>query len=370
MPEPAMLSCQICWEAYTCEEFKVFSVCGHGYCSTCTETHFAQRETRPCPACRKKIHKIRDVHPIFLQFADPKVVFTDKVTEGFGKMDGDTPLESVKRGVEKLDKAAKMTKGDGDLTGQLLRALEDFKQRLVPVFEVQQGLRSEIASLKAQLRKEEKERRSLETQVQRLEKLPSQVAELKRESDRATELADAATLAADEMKNRMLALQKEKEQAEGLLAVEVGEKNRYRNMSVQNHEAGKRTREKLNTARADLQELKERYKALEERHEQETQVSLTSPVRQSQLDYDEDSQRHPLQTLADDNTLDFEGLPRPGFGSSWQLKRTQSYSKLSKTASNPSPSHRRVTNPFPLRLDSKGKPKSAIQVGPKRSCRV
>jgi septal ring factor EnvC (AmiA/AmiB activator) len=105
------------------------------------------------------------------------------------------------------------------------------------VFEVQQGLRSEIASLKAQLRKEEKERRSLETQVQRLEKLPSQVAELKRESDRATELADAATLAADEMKNRMLALQKEKEQAEELLAVEVGEKNRYRNMSVQNHEA-------------------------------------------------------------------------------------------------------------------------------------
>lgn len=105
------------------------------------------------------------------------------------------------------------------------------------MFEVQQGLRSEIASLKAQLRKEEKERRSLETQVQRLEKLPSQVAELKRESDRATELADAATLAADEMKNRMLALQKEKEQAEELLAVEVGEKNRYRNMSVQNHEA-------------------------------------------------------------------------------------------------------------------------------------
>ena len=70
----------------------------------------------PCPACRKKIHKTRDVHSIFLQFADPKVAFTDKITEGFGKMDADTPLESVKRGMEKLDKAAKMTKGDKDLT--------------------------------------------------------------------------------------------------------------------------------------------------------------------------------------------------------------------------------------------------------------
>ena len=105
------------------------------------------------------------------------------------------------------------------------------------MFEVQQALRGEITSLKVQLRKEEKDRRSLETRVQRLEKLPGQVAELKRESDRATELADAATLAADEMKNRMLALQKEKDQAEELLAVEVGEKNRYRNLSVQNHEA-------------------------------------------------------------------------------------------------------------------------------------
>ena len=115
--------------------------------------------------------------------------------------------------------------------------MEDFKKRVVPMFEVQQGLRDEITSLKAQLRKEENDRRGLETQVRRLEKLPSKVAELSKENERATELADAATLAADEMKNKMVALQKERDNAEGLLAIEVGERNRYRNLSVQNHEA-------------------------------------------------------------------------------------------------------------------------------------
>ena len=115
--------------------------------------------------------------------------------------------------------------------------MEDFKKRVVPMFEVQQGLRDEITSLKAQLRKEENDRRGLETQVRRLEKLPSKVAELNKENERATELADAATLAADEMKNKMVALQKERDNAEGLLAIEVGERNRYRNLSVQNHEA-------------------------------------------------------------------------------------------------------------------------------------
>lgn len=70
----------------------------------------------PCPACRTKVHKSRGVHPIFLEFVDPKVAFTDKVTEGLGKMDEGTPLESVRRAADKIERGAKMTKRNEELT--------------------------------------------------------------------------------------------------------------------------------------------------------------------------------------------------------------------------------------------------------------
>ena len=72
--------------------------------------------------------------------------------------------------------------------------------------------------------------------------------------------------------------------------------------------------------------------------------------------------------------FDFEGLPKPGFGSDWNLKANREYGSLSGKGRPPVSAvslNRRVTNPLPgvLRLDRKGQPTSAVQLGPKRSVR-
>lgn len=124
----------------------------------------------------------------------------------------------------------------GEQQSQLLDALEDFKKRIVPMFETQQSLRDEITALQLTVSQEEDNRRGLEDRVRELGQLPAKVTELKRENVFATKLADEATLVADKMKNEMIALKEENDSCKRLLAESEAEKNRYRDQSVRNNE--------------------------------------------------------------------------------------------------------------------------------------
>jgi hypothetical protein len=79
---------------------------GHGFCESCTNRLFPTSGKTRCPNCRKFIHQ-RDGHPVYLQLVDSKLVFATKVIEGFGQMNTDTPVLSLKKASMKLGQVAK-----------------------------------------------------------------------------------------------------------------------------------------------------------------------------------------------------------------------------------------------------------------------
>lgn len=59
-----------------------------------------------CPNCRKFISQ-RDGHPVYLQLVDSKLTFATDLVEGFGQMNADTPLSSLKEASVKLVQVSK-----------------------------------------------------------------------------------------------------------------------------------------------------------------------------------------------------------------------------------------------------------------------
>ena len=79
---------------------------GHGFCESCTNRLFSTSGKTRCPNCRNFIHQ-RDGHPVYLQLVDSKLAFATKVIEGFGQMNTDTPVLSLKKASMKLGQVAK-----------------------------------------------------------------------------------------------------------------------------------------------------------------------------------------------------------------------------------------------------------------------
>ncbi|KAF5319070.1 hypothetical protein D9611_012724 [Ephemerocybe angulata] len=392
----AQLLCQICLNTYLCSQFKSF-ICGHGYCKTCVDTLFERSPTK-CPACRRALRRV-DVHDLFLdlQVVDPKVTFTDKVIEGFGKMDEATPLDSVKRAAEKIERGAKVSKGDKDLTTRLLESIEDFKQRIIPVFALVQSQRQEIATLKAQAASSSASLHSLQNRFKRLDALPAKLTLLEHERDKALQLAEDAATAVVNLRSELDTARTEREQYQKMYEATENEKRHIAGRDAANAGALKRTREKLAHVREELKDLKEKHQHLVAESQMQM-LSSSNPTSTSPYPYREPRQpqdyddgdfsshetRQPLQvrqvraasSQVENQPIpipDFEGLPRPGsFGSNWQLASNRSYGALGKVKGKMTtpPTHRRVANPMVLKLDGKGKPTTAVQLGPKRSLRV
>jgi len=79
---------------------------GHGFCEGCTNRLFSSGARTRCPNCRKFINQ-RDGHPVYLQLIDSGSALATKVTEGFGQMNTDTPLVSLKKASIKLGQVVK-----------------------------------------------------------------------------------------------------------------------------------------------------------------------------------------------------------------------------------------------------------------------
>ncbi|KAF6753518.1 hypothetical protein DFP72DRAFT_803714 [Ephemerocybe angulata] len=302
-------------------------------------------------------------------------------------MDEGTPLDSVKRAAEKIERGAKVSKGDKDMTTRLLESIEDFKQRIIPQFALVQSQRQEIATLKAQAATSSASLHSLQNRFKRYDALPAKLTLLEHERDKALQLAEDAATAVVHLRSELDTARTEREQYQKMYEATENEKRHIAGRDAANAGALKRTREKLAHVREELHELKQKH----QHFVAESQVVLTSPYREPQpQDYDDGDfpsheTRQPLQVrqvrAAATSSLenqpipipDFEGLPRPGsFGSTWQLASNRSYGALGKVKGKMTtpPTHRRVANPMVLKLDGKGKPTTAVQLGPKRSLRI
>ncbi|KAG2011980.1 hypothetical protein CC2G_012037 [Coprinopsis cinerea AmutBmut pab1-1] len=303
-----------------------------------------------------------------------------------GKMDENAPLASVKKARDKLEKAAKSCRGDDDLTSQLLRSIEDFTTRIIPLFEEFHNQRQELEQARKQNEKLQNEKAELGKRLAKSQWYHSENERLRNEVIQAQRIADEATVAGEKLKDLLTETRNDLASYKKIAADLDKDKKRMADQLERNSNAAKNSREKVKDVRAQNAELQKKIESLEQR----LLETPHSPVSQPQPhDYDGDFSSHELKTpsrylvkssqppppppLPEDIDF-FEGMPRPGFGSDWQLNRgKENCSVLKKTRPVGGPTHRRVTNPvglMALSLDRKGKPTTAVQLGPKRTVRI
>ncbi|KAK0466942.1 uncharacterized protein EV420DRAFT_1635979 [Desarmillaria tabescens] len=119
-------------------------LCGHSFCATCLHEYVAATSRPTCPECREKI-KRGDERRIYLNISYVPRAAT--VISGLAEMDANAKLVSVAKAGKKIEQATKDLRCDQDLAEALLRAVEDFKDRIAPAFAELDAKRREIQKM-------------------------------------------------------------------------------------------------------------------------------------------------------------------------------------------------------------------------------
>ena len=178
-----------------------------------------------CPNCRLRIRD-RDAHPLFLELVDTKVAFVSNLVEGLDKMDHETPLLSVKKAAQRLTKVLQDPQPLADLESNtmvktrlssfyfrslfpflffsffslapsqksaLIKAIEDFNERIIPLFTKVQVQTHQIIALKEDFMESRQETENLRDQLKKAEikskQLEIELNETKKNEKEAIRLA-------------------------------------------------------------------------------------------------------------------------------------------------------------------------------------
>ncbi|KAF8628725.1 hypothetical protein AX17_005947 [Amanita inopinata Kibby_2008] len=371
--------CDICSHKLPLDTFRVLN-CGEGHCCcrSCVGKIAEKERGKPkCPFCRAEfsLDRIKDSR-IGLRVIDPVSEATWTVVDGLNRMNRDAKLISVKKAADKLQRAANGLYPDQDLAAMLLIAIEDFKDRIVPLFTEVNQQREEIQLLKADraererqikaLEKSNAESRTLEGKVQRLQ-TAQQKAE--KEKDRALSKAKEAVLDLRVICDKNGALSQrvsELEEENGFLR----DKLELHKSAEQQH---KRKMKKMQQHMRDLegqvnagrQDTVERLPPIDESAmvdlEDDSMSIRTTPRKDSRGQID----IYSLQTHSVDPEFDFEAMPGPNFSSIHKPRETAGVQRIKLSKDKV----KKITN-FPINLDKSGHPMHAVQAGPRRKIRV
>ncbi|KAF8972746.1 hypothetical protein BDZ97DRAFT_854887 [Flammula alnicola] len=392
---PAAAHCPICLNHFPIDADKpeiVIFPCGHGFCASCTDKLFLGPRTK-CPNCRKFIQR-RDGHPVYLELIDSKTVFATSVMEGLDMMNPETPLVSIKKASEKLEKIAGKTPSNENMSA-ILRAIEDFHDRIIPLFTKVETQTQEIDGLRQDLHRSRRDRESLQSKVKKVEPLQAEVSRLKTALSETESNTQEAICLAERAKDELGKLHGTSSHWQRRAAELDQENKRFKDLLERHTNNSRLQKDKNRKLSKQLAALREQRVAEETQAMSDTaHVSVSSKTNSSSLrfervwqEYDGDFSGHehsrihsslhiiapsptrsPRRSYQDENaiSLDFEGMPPPRFPSDWQLNDSNA-GVLRKRLSNGAVvgSHRRVTNPFPIELDKKGHPTRAVQLGPR-----
>lgn len=328
-------------------------LCGHAFCASCLHEYMAATPRPTCPECREKI-KRGDERRIFLNMS--YVPRAAAVISGLTEMDANTKLVSVAKAGKKIEHATKDLRCDQDLAEALLRAVDDFKERIAPAFIELDAKRREVHKMSRD-------------HALALQAATTRRREVELERDRAVYFAEQAVQKTSDYEESLLSLKSDNDALT------------ERNNSLEASDAGRRrTIETLGTNiktkdtqieqyRQTIIEQKNRihrYKARIEqlKTEQSARVDEQTIVLPNEIDLDEPMSHHSphqpqtcvhMQQECSD-AGDFEGMPGPLFSSEQVpqgLKRKRAEERSSK----------------PLRPVN-GNFGKLFATGPKRSVRV
>ncbi|CAK5267768.1 unnamed protein product, partial [Mycena citricolor] len=347
---------------------------GHCFCKVCLG-QLQRASRRSCPECRHPIG-VNDPQPIYLRLADYQSPL-ERITSGIGRMDDTVPVKSVDGAIRKLKQVATQERGDSKLVWKLdgcckralrvdcsvqddlLQAIEAFETRLKPAFLRMKSQETQISLLEAK----QLEFDAIRAKANRTVTLDAEVAMLRIDQAESRKQVNAA----NERWSQALELVKEREadnlrvrrDAEAKEQKSVDEVRRLKGYLERNYAA-------RNQLAARIKDLEQERNALLEQHN-------TNPSRMdSMVDMNTDDEnasrravfsphRSSTSTIraAKRATLDFEGVPGPGFQSSWTLPRGTKRKAEDETK----------RRDFPLAVKN-GRTTAAVQLGPRKIFKV
>jgi len=354
--------CPICLTNLTIDKFVVF-LCGHGFCIDCKSRMFQQSRRPKCPNCRVHIRD-RDAHPLFLELVDSKAVFTSSLVEGLDKMDHGTPLLSVKKAGQKLGKALQGIPPEPNAMTALIKAVEGFKERIIPLFTKVEAQSHQISTLRKDYLESRQETEHLQDQLTKAELFKTKFIQLEIELNESKKNQNEAIRLAEIAKDELGKIHENSILWKKRTSELTAENKRYKDMLEKHIESGRSQREKQKKLQKQVTELRDQLAAKKQ--------EILSDATQA---YDGDFSAHEYSMMRSDLnvmstpsrrgrhpqdeihiSLDMEGMPPPGFPSDWQLNKVNCGVKRGL---NP-----RLTNTFPIALDRRGRPTKAVQLGP------
>lgn len=386
--------CPICINSFNFESLRSLS-CGHVYCSSCIG-QIIQTEVLKCPECRLDFES-KHVRRLFITStgndrsavqATPSPIEEDgfikqatHIATRLRKMDPDTPAQSLKTAVDIMEHVATIQ----SKTAQeiLWKAVREFWIALVPFFEDWQQIKvlpGQIAELKQRILEldercaalelmAENEIKQSQQHTKKLQVREREVAELQMMLRDANELNREerernrvllARHSASETKYRAQVKQLKKElksrERESLaakpqleeesLVVETYDETRSHRLDIYNDAEGSHQR-KLSTAR--VQNSDDPFSA----DEPDSPSSFPSSAAQPELaQTQERGHGQAKRSHSNSESSPSPSLRRPRFGSDWDLPRLR-------------PRKQAESEPLPLQLDSRGRPKGLLQCGPR-----
>lgn len=367
--------CKICLEdRIELDLFQVFP-CGHSFCQNCISDLFSTSDRRKikCPLCRK----------IWLRTDASKLVFfpaivdladssADHVIDGLNRMDKTCKTISVKRAHAKLTKAAENI--DEDNAERLRKAIEDFSRRIIPLFEELDLGRKRIQELEAS---EGTKFQDLIAKSRRVDTLEREVTHLRRskaelESNLSESLdsAEAFRIKAQDLQGSLTDARRNVSVKEEELNRAMDSLNRFKSSDSLKSKKLKILKQEVEILSTKLQEKEHRLEERDNMMDIDQQqlfngaFAAQSPALSSLHKH---SREEGWTTV--DNNFQFEGMPAPGFRSNWNSGSNTS-KKPNILLKKSQPVCTKTSSNFPLSLDGKGRPTTAVQIGPKSTIRV
>ncbi|KAJ7145310.1 hypothetical protein C8R43DRAFT_1012277 [Mycena crocata] len=364
-------NCHVCWSDYSVDEFRRLG-CGHCFCITCIAT-IQRMQNSACPECRSPI-SVAQV--IYLDIVAAKPL-ESVVADGISRMDENSKLVSVRTAAKKIKQVTEQEHLDADGLKTLLAALADFNERIIPIFAKAKSQQTQIVALKTQL----VELNEVKAQAARTTALSGEVTilraeqlDLRKELKASNERRDEAREQVERGNAQVAALQDMTHAANVDAEAEMRRLKGYLERNADDRNLQKKKMRSLHLEKDSLelqvQDLTNELATFRERSGlydieiDEEMISEYSQMSHHAVSSSSQSIRHSSMHstwLTQDAlpSLGFEGMPGPGFGSDWQVRRG---TKRKERDEAPPPG-------FPIAL-SHGRTRVTVQLGPKHTRRV
>ncbi|KAF7309917.1 hypothetical protein MIND_00364000 [Mycena indigotica] len=333
------------------------TMAGHCFCRPCiTQIVRCPKPQRRCPNCRAVIRGADDAQPIFLEIVAVKPM-ASMVAEGLGRMDADARVVSVQKAGKKLDQVAATEGIEREVLIELLQAITDFNARIVPVFVKAREQEAEIIVLKKQL----EDAQTLRDQADLVLQLKGEAALLRANNLKLRQDLKASEEQTDQAVKLVAERAQEVKKTQAKLDdIEVrgqSEIRRLKGLLERNADDRNRERQKIGTISSQRDSLQQQLVALQKefervREDDDDLEIVLDDAQSSEMSEPPRPTQPLLPTPGRMVKLGFEGMPKPGFSSDWQLGRGTKRKEREETTT--------------VGLKQGG----LLQLGPKRTIRV